>query len=66
MLSGVTTFGDATIKIISVRDPAPRRKVFLKAEDFDKAFDDGAIITPFLDLNKTCRKEVFCQSQSWQ
>ncbi len=29
----------------------------MKAKDFDKAFDDGAVVTKFLDLSRSRRPE---------
>ena len=56
--SGVITYKGRRICIISVRAQEKKRWPYMKAEDFEQAFDDGEDILESLDLSKAKRSLV--------
>ena len=55
--SGVITYREQVIRIISVRRSRPDEVQFMKAEEFDNAFDEGLDMTSYLDMSKVQRSE---------
>ena len=53
--SGVITYRNEKIRIISVRRSRKEEVIYMKAHEFDKEFDEGKDISKYLDISKVRR-----------